>query len=371
MANSSLKVGLIGCGNICKQYLTNAKNYPVLDMVGCADLDSQRAKDAAEAFDVPRAYESPEELLEDPGIDLVINLTIPAAHAEVSLAAIENGKHVWTEKPLAAWREEGVKILEAAKANGVRVGGAPDTFFGAAQQTARRVIDEGQIGRPLAAMCFMLCPGREQWHPNPGFFFEPGGGPMHDMGPYYLTALVNLFGAIKRINSVSSILKPERVIESEPLKGQTIDVTTPDHVAGNIEFESGVVATIVMSFATYFPVYDTTRPITVYGTEGTLQVPDPNNFDSDVLMRKLGQDDWQPVPCRHTTGYGRSVGTADMAAGILNGRPHRGSAELVFHVLDAMQGFLEASEQDKSYYPAMSAERPAALPEGLPLGDMD
>lgn len=373
-----MDVGIIGCGNISSSYVQYAQLFKDIDIVACADMDGQKARQLADTSDGLRACATVDELLADDSVQIIINLTVPAAHAEVSLAAIERGKHVWTEKPLATTCEDGRKILDAAAAKGVRVGGAPDTFFGATLQAARKVIDEGQIGRPLAATAFMLCAGHHHWHPNPRFFYEPGGGPMLDMGPYYVTALLNLLGPPRRVNAMASILLPRREVTAVqddgspyPSTGQSFDVTTPDHITGNIEFESGAIATLITSFSTWHPPYDSALPITIYGSEGTLRVGDPNRFDDEIKIRRTDENDWRVVPFEHTTGYGRAVGAADMAKAIADNRPHRASAELVYTTLDVMLGFLDAAEADRSHPITAPFERPAPLPVGLALGELD
>jgi predicted dehydrogenase len=359
-----MRVGIIGCGNISDNYVRHAAQFEDIDIVACADIDPDRARKLAEESDILEAKPTVDDLLEDDSIEIVINLTIPAVHAAVSLSALEHGKHVWTEKPLAANREDARQVLDAARAKGLRVGGAPDTFLGAGLQTARKAIDDGRIGKPLAATGFMLCPGHADWHQDPEFFYLPGGGPMLDMGPYYVTALLNLI--------------PKRTIGTRkpdgspyPRTGETFDVTTPDHVVGQMEFENGAVATIATSFSTWYPTYDGSHPITVFGEEGTMQVPDPNGFDGSVLLRRVNDDDWTELPFEHTADYGRAAGTADMAKAIATGRPHRGSAEQIYTCLDVMLGFLDAAEADRSYVVDTPYERPAPLPTGLPLGVLD
>jgi predicted dehydrogenase len=373
-----MRVGIIGCGNISENYIKHAPLFEDIDIVACADMFAEKAQQLASKSDSLRAYASVDELLADRAIEMVINLTVPAVHAQVSLSAIEHGKHVWTEKPLAITHEDGIKVLEAAKAKGVRVGGAPDTFLGAMLQTARKAIDDGQIGQPLAATAFMLCNGQTSWHPDPEFFYQPGGGPMLDMGPYYITALLNLLGPIKRVNAMASILIAKRTITAVqkdgapyPKTGQSFDVNTPDHISGNIEFASGAIATIITSFSTEHPTYNKKLPITIYGSKGALQVGDPNRFDDDVLIRHTEDSDWQKIPSQHTAGYGRAVGAADMAKAIATNRPHRGSAELIYNTLDAMLGFLDAAKSDHSHQLTTPFERPAPLPLGLPLGVLD
>lgn len=363
----SFKVGVVGCGNIATHYLQHMPTYDLLGVVACADLLVDRAKEVAAKHNVPRAC-TVDELLAADDIDIVVNLTIPAVHAEVSLRAIEHGKHVWSEKPLAITREDGMKVLQAAEAKGVRVGCAPDTFFGTGLQTARRAIDEGMIGRPLAATAFMTCRGHETWHPNPEFFYKPGGGPMLDMGPYYITWLLQMLGTPTRVCGFSSIAIPNRTITSEPLSGQTIEVETPDHVTGSVQFENGAIATVVTSFAMY---HSPLKNMMVYGEAGTLQVPDPNRFDNAVLIRRGDDAEWSEVECKHQTGFARGVGVADMASAITTGRAHRADAQQVFTALDVMLAFLDASEQGTVIEPRLKYERTAALPTGLASLQLD
>ena len=240
MAMQPAKVGIIGCGNISNIYLESGKKFDILEIVAVADLDLARAKAKAEEHGIAKAL-SVKELLADPEIEIVVNLTIPAAHYEVCKAILESGKHAYVEKPLSITREQGRDLLETAATKGLRIGGAPDTFLGAALQTCRKLIDDGAIGQPIAATAFMLGRGVETWHPNPEFFFKPGGGPMFDMGPYYLTALISLLGPIKRVTGSAQISFPERQITSQPFAGQTIIVETPTHIAGVMDFAGGAV----------------------------------------------------------------------------------------------------------------------------------
>jgi predicted dehydrogenase len=256
----------------------------------------------------------------------------------------------------------------AARKN-LRIGCAPDTFMGTGIQTARHAIDTGAIGRPVAFMASMMGRGHESWHANPTFFYEPGAGPMFDMGPYYLTALLNFFGPIRRITGAASIAVPERTITSQPRFGEKIHVQTPDHVCGTIEFASGVVGTMMQTFATWHPTYDRDFPITVYGTDGTLKVPDPNLFDRPVMIRGAADADWREVPSAFVKGYGRSVGAAEMARAIREKRPHRASGELGFAVLDAMAGFLESAGSGRAHEQMVNFERPAAIMAGGAFGE--
>ena len=354
----NVKIGIIGCGNISGNYLYWARHFDILEVAACADLVPERAAAKAAEAKVPRAC-SVEELLGDPEIQIVVNLTIPRAHAEVNLAALAAGKHAYCEKPFAASREDGQKVLAAAKAKGLRVGGAPDTFLGGGIQTCRKLMDEGAIGQPVAAAAFMACRGHESWHPDPEFFYDIGGGPMFDMGPYYLTALVNLLGPVRRVCGSTRISFPERIITSQPKSGKRIQVLTPTHIAGTMDFANGAIGTIITSFdvvAHHLPI------IEIYGSEGTLVVPDPNGFGGPVRLRRMGDAEFAEVRLTHSDQVGRSIGVADLAEGILRGRPHRASGELCYHVLDVMHAFDESSKAGRHVEIQSRCERPAPLP---------
>jgi predicted dehydrogenase len=365
-----IRVRLVGCGAISGAYLSAAPSFPVMKIIACADLSREAAERKATEFHVPRVC-TVDELLADPTIDVVLNLTVPRAHADVALRALGAGKHTYSEKPLGITRDEGRQILDLARARGLRVGCAPDTFLGAGVQTARKLIDDGAIGRPVAFTAFCMSRGHESWHPSPEFYYERGGGPMFDMGPYYLTALFNLLGLPRRLSGAASIAVPERTITSQPKFGKTIRVETPDHVCGTLEFENGAAGVVIQSFATHHPQHDEREPITVYGTEGTLKVPDPNTFDGPVHLRRGGDKEWREMAASFVRGYGRSVGLADMAHAIRGGRPHRAGGELAFAVLDVMQGFLESSENGRAYEPIVPFDRPAPMPAHLPFGVLD
>lgn len=357
-----MKVGIVGCGNISNIYLEAGKKFDILDIVAVSDLDMARAQAKAEEHGIARAV-SVDALLADPGIEIVINLTVPGAHYDVCKATLESGKHTYVEKPLSLTRAQGRDLLETAALKGLRVGGAPDTFLGAALQTCRKLIDDGAIGLPIAATAFMLGRGVETWHPNPEFFFKPGGGPMFDMGPYYLTALVSLLGPLKRVTGSAQMSFPERLITSQPLSGQTIVVETPTHIAGVMDFTGGAVGTIITSFDVWA---HNLPPIEIHGSEGSLSIPDPNMFNGIVKLYRDGK--WEEVPLTH--GYAensRGIGVADMAYAIGEGRPHRASGELTFHVLDAMHGFLDASQSGHHYLMETQGVRPEALPEKWPV----
>jgi predicted dehydrogenase len=365
--NERIRVGVVGCGAISGRYLETSRSFPILEIAACADLNRAAAEKAAAEHGVPRVL-SVDELLQDKSIDVVLNLTVPKAHAPICLAALQAGKHVYAEKPLAVTRADGQAILLAAKQRKLLVGCAPDTFLGSGLQTARKAIDDGMIGRPVAFLAFMMCPGHENWHPNPEFYYEAGGGPMLDMGPYYLTALLNCLGPVKRLSGLASVAIPERTITSKAKMGKKIKVQTPDHVTGSIEFEQGAVGTIVMSFATRFAPYDGNHPITIFGTEGTLLVPDPNRFTGPVKLRRKDDADFSELPPMFKHQYERSVGLADMAWAIRKGRAPRAGGEQAMAVLDLMLGFLDSSDRGKAYEPAVKYVRPAPLPIGTPFG---
>jgi predicted dehydrogenase len=365
-----IRVGLVGCGAISGAYLAAAPSFPVMKVVACADVVREAAERKAAEFRVPRVC-SVDELLADLGVDVVLNLTVPKAHAQIAMRALAAGKHTYSEKPLGVSREEGRRILEMAAERGLRVGCAPDTFLGTGLQTARKLIDDGAIGRPVAFTAFYMSRGHETWHPSPEFYYERGGGPMFDMGPYYLTALFNLLGRPRRLTGAASVAVPERTITSQPKFGKAIRVETPDHVCGTLEFDNGATGVVIQTFATHHPQYDERQPITVYGTEGTLKVPDPNTFDGPVHLRRAEDREWREVPTPFVRGYGRSVGLADMAHAIQSGRRHRASGELAFAVLDVMQGFLESSEPGSASHPAAGFDRPEPMPAHLPFGTLD
>jgi predicted dehydrogenase len=369
MTIETTKVGIIGCGNISGIYLKNGtQTFEILEIAACADLMMERAEAQAEAYGVARAC-TVEELLDDPEIEIVINLTTPQAHFPVAMQAIEAGKSVHNEKPLTLTREQGQQLLEAAEKQGVRVGCAPDTFMGGGLQTCRKLIDDGWIGEPVAATAFMAGHGHESWHPSPVFYYEVGGGPMFDMGPYYLTALVNLMGPVQRVSGEARITFPQRTITSQPLYGTVIDVETPTHIASTLQFASGAVGTIITSF----DVWSHNLPrIEIYGTQGSLSVPDPNGFGGPVRVRRAGDDAWHDVPLTH--GYAensRGIGVADMAYALRSGRGHRANGALAYHVLDIMQATLDTAEQGRHIELASTCERPAALPLGLRPGQLD
>jgi predicted dehydrogenase len=365
-----VKVGIVGCGNISGIYFKNMRQvFQVLEVKACADLDMDRAK--AKAAENPGVMPmTVDQLLADPEIRIVVNLTVPKAHAAVAMRAVEAGKSVHNEKPLTLTREEGKALLKAARAKKVLVGSAPDTFLGAGIQTCRKLVDDGAIGTPVAATAFMMCRGHENWHPDPEFYYEKGGGPMFDMGPYYLTALAVLLGPVARVQGSARISFPTRTITSQKKNGKVIPVEVPTHVAGIMDFASGAVGTIVTSFDVcchHLPC------IEIHGSEGSLQVPDPNGFGGQPLLFRRGGQDWEPVPlARPYAENSRGIGVADMAYSLLRRRrPHRCSGKLAYHVLDLMHAFHDASDKGKAVKIKSAFERPPVLPADLAPGLLD
>jgi predicted dehydrogenase len=360
-------VGLIGCGNISAAYLRAAPLFPEIRMKSCADLDEGRAGARAAEFGL-RAT-SIDRLLADPEIEVVLNLTVPQAHVPVGLDAIAAGKHVHSEKPLAIGTKEARRLLDAAAAAGLRVGCAPDTFLGGAHQTARKLIDDGAIGRPISGTAFMMNHGHEHWHPDPRFYYAPGGGPMLDMGPYYLTNLVNLLGPVQSVLGSATSGFPERTVQSEPRRGETIRVETATHVTGLLTFASGAVVSVTTSFDVWKHRHGNME---IYGTEGSLVVPDPNRFGGTVSLAKR-REDWADVALSHgyADGNFRILGLADLAVAIRTGRPHRCSGTLAFHVLEVMEAFQRSSDTGAAVRIESSCERPAPLPARQEIGRLD
>ena len=365
-----VRVGVVGCGAISGIYLQNMTSVfsEILQVACCADLDPARAQGQAEEFPGVKAV-STDQMLADPDVQIVVNLTIPNAHADVAVAAVRAGKSVYNEKPLTITRQQARELLAAAKAKNVLVGCAPDTFLGAGYQTCRQLIDEGRIGKPLAASACFVCRGHERWHPSPEFYYKKGGGPMFDMGPYYLTALVSLLGPAARVAGLTAMSFPTRTITSQPLAGKVIDVEVPTHIAGLVEFQSGAIATVVTSF----DVWNSQVPrMELHGSEGSLVMPDPNTFGGPILLRGPGAQEWQEIPLTH--GYAensRGLGVADMARAILTGRTVRAGGELAYHVLDLMHAFHDAARQRKTVELESTCAQPAPLPPGLAAGAVD
>lgn len=365
--SSPLTVGIIGCGNISGAYFEHLRPFAnYVKIVSCADLNLPLAQAKAAEHGLAKGY-SVEELLADPEVDIVLNLTIPAAHTEINQRAIRAGKHAYCEKPFSLSYKEGAKVLREAAARGLRLGCAPDTVLGGGIQTCRQLIDAGKIGKPIAATANMLCPGHESWHPSPEFYYQPGAGPLFDMGPYYLTSLVSMLGPVKSVTARAATTYKRRLITSQPLAGKKITVNTPTHIAGVLDFVSGAVATVTMSFdihSHHMPLLE------IYGTEGSLQCPDPNAFDGDVMLWTTKDKEWQKMPHTHEDRVGRGIGLADMAYSILKRRSHRASGELGLHIVEVMEAFLKSSEKGRSISLRSTCRQPKPLPSGLPLGQL-
>lgn len=353
-----LKVGLIGCGQISVVYLKNCATMPEIDVIACADLAVERARHRANDYGIARV-ETVEELLRDEEVEAILNLTVPAAHGELNLMAIEQGKHLYSEKPLAISRADGQQIVAAAAAKGLLVGCAPDTFFGGSWQTVRRLIDAGAIGEPVAGSASMLGHGMEHWHPDPGFFYQPGAGPLFDMGPYYLTMLITLLGPVRRVTGTARITFPQRAITSKPRSGQMLAVTTPSHVAALLEFLGGP----VVNLTTSFDVWSHHLPhIEIYGSEGTMMAPDPNYFEGPACVKRGRGGEWEDVEVEYSHDFNaRGVGLQDMAIAIRTGRPNRAGGTMAYHVLDVMHAILESAETGRHVELASTCGRPEPL----------
>jgi predicted dehydrogenase len=354
-----VRVGLVGCGYISHRYLHNAPLFPEFEIVACADMAPERVAQRAAEYGVPAVRTFP-ELLADPDIEVILNLTTPDAHASIAQAALDAGKGVYNEKPLAIALEDGKRLVETARARGLRLGAAPDTFLGGGLQTCRQLIDEGAIGEPVAATAFMLIPGHERWHPQPNFYYQPGGGPLFDMGPYYLTALVSLLGPVRRVTGSARATFLERTIRSEPRAGERIAVEVPTHLAAVLDFASGPIATLVTSF----DVLASKAPkLEIYGSEGSLGLPDPNTFAGPVRIRRADDDTWRNVPVtRPYTKNSRGLGLADMTAALRGvSQAHRASGELAYHVLEVMHAVETASREGRHVAIESRCERPAPL----------
>lgn len=386
-----VKIGIIGCGVICHIYINNIKSmYEWLEIVACADRVLPKAQEVAEKYDLPKAC-SVEELLADSAIEMVINLTIPIAHTEINQKVLRSGKHVYCEKPLALTLQDAKETIELAKSKGLMLGCAPETFMGAGPQTCRKIIDEGWIGKPVSATANMTSYGVETWHASPEFYYKEGAGPMMDMGPYYLTALVHLLGPIEKLGCFASIGTAQRKIFSQPLKGKTIDVEVSTTYTGMIAFESGVQANINMSF----DIWHSNLPkLEIYGTEGTLIIPDPNMFGGEIkIFRKekvldaiqsqifsgkepsssIKYENLQVVPQIYQQPFEnmRGMGILDMAFALVNGRKHRANEELAFHVTEALLGFDQSAKNGTLYQMVSTCSRPMPLPQGFELGELD
>ena len=341
-------VAVVGCGNISNEYLANLTSFPDLRVLFCADIDLTRAKEQAATYGVPQAGPVA-EALRWPAVELVLNLTIPAAHAEVSAAALAAGKSVWTEKPLALDTTAGQSLAAAANEAGVRLGCAPDTVLGAGLQTARRLIAEGAIGVPQSALALMQNPGPERWHPDPEFLYQRGAGPLFDIGPYYLSTLATVFGPAERVAALGHRARDTRVIASGPRAGTEFPVEVSTQVSALIEYAGGAVATLLLSFESPLRRHGF---VEITGSEATLALPDPNQFDGEIRLRAADGDEWRVLPTAGAAD-GRGLGVVEMARALRAGARPRASGELGLHVLETMVA-IERSAARHSFEPVLS-----------------
>ena len=365
----TLGVGIIGCGNISTAYLKLAPLFKGLEIRAVADINLDAAKAQGEAFSV--TAQSVDELLANTEIDMVINLTIPDVHYAITKQILEAGKHAYSEKPLVLTLEEGEDLRRISQAKGLRVGSAPDTFMGGSHQMARKLVDDGAIGTVTGGVACVMSHGMEGWHPNPGFFFQPGGGPVLDVGPYYIANLINLLGPVKRVGALASSATPTRTIGSGPLEGQTIPVDTPSNIHALLEFHNGATVTLLASWDVWKHNH---RNMELYGTEGSLFVPDPNFFGGDLEMagtdgetkkvelwdHPLGVPNMDRNDGTKSANY-RTAGLADMAVAIIENRDHRCSLDRALHGVDIMTSILKSGENGQFVTLTTTCEQPAPL----------
>jgi len=363
------KIGFVGCGAISSIYLENLTHlYKEVEIIGVCDLIRSRAEWAVEHYNIPKLYNDMYELFADPEVDIVLNITRPYEHFDVTMAALKAGKHVYSEKPLAATLDEGRQIMALAKEKGLMVGGAPDTFMGAGIQTCRRLIDDGYIGEVIGGAGQLLCHGHETWHPDPEFYYKHGGGPLFDMGPYYITALVNLIGNVESVYAMTKKSFDKRIITSEPHFGEGIDVDVDTHIVGTLRFESGAIITLVTSFDAYMR----RDAIELYGTKGTLYVPDPNNFCGPVKLYRPQDEEIREIPLMFSyKDNSRGLGLADMAKAIATGRPIRAYSDMTFHVLEVMESLLVSGKERREINIESCFDRKAIMEVPEMMGILD
>lgn len=340
---------MIGVGAISGIYLENiTKVFTELELIGVCDLIRERAEQAQEKYSIKKLYETMQDAFADPEVDIVLNLTRPYEHYEVTKAALLAGKHVYSEKPLGASFEEGKKLVALAEEKKLMLGGAPDTFLGAGIQTCRRLIDDGFIGEPIGAAAFMICHGHETWHPDPEFYYKYGGGPMMDMGPYYITALVNLIGGVAGVTGMTKTSFAQRTITSQPKNGTIVDVEVPTYITGMMNFDNGAIGTI---FTTFDVHYKQQARLEIYGTKGTLTVPDPNTFGGPIMLLRPEDGEYKEMPLLYDyKENSRGLGLADMAKALQTGRDFRASYQQTNHVLEILTSF-EKSSKEGRYLP--------------------
>lgn len=339
-----VKIGVLGAGAISGIYFQNLTEvFSEVEVTAVCDLFLEKAQEAGEKYGIPKVYGTMEEMLQDKEIEIILNLTRPNEHYATTKAALLAGKHVYSEKPLAATYEEGAELAALAKERGLLLGGAPDTFLGAGIQTCRRFIDDGLIGDVIGAEAKMVCHGHESWHPAPEFYYQYGGGPMMDMGPYYMTALVNLMGRVQSVSGMTGMAFPQRIITSRPKRGTVVDVEVPTHTAGLLRFENGAIATVVTTFDVY---YDRQAFLEIYGTKGTLRVPDPNCFGGSVSLLRPEDGSFKEMPLLYDyKENSRGLGVADMAKALGQGRAPRADVQQTLHVLEILTSFEKSSKE--------------------------
>lgn len=350
------KVGVIGCGAIADQYIGNAQNIysDYYEIVAVADINVEKARARAEEYGIAR-YGTPDIIYNDDTIDLVINITVPNAHEEVTVKALESGKHVYTEKPLATSREGMKHIMDVAKKCGKRVGCAPDSFMSAPAQTAKKALEDDWIGAPVGVNAICAMRGNEYWRPDADFFYHKGAGPMMDMAPYYLNFLVSTLGGIDGVMNMAKITWDERTIKVPPRRGEKIQVEVPTYVSTALQFKNGVIGTFVNSF----DIWATKQPfIEIYGEKGTMVIPDPNHYFGDVLVKRFRDEEWRVLPSFvEYKDYGRGIGIVDMIRSIDAGVPHKASLEMAYHVTDVIIAMDEAAQERREIKVQSTADK--------------
>ena len=365
-----VRIGILGLGAISGIYLKNLTGlFKEVEVIGVYDLIPEKTAQDQKEYGIPKAYTSMEEMLQDEEVEIVLNLTRPFEHYATTKAAPLAGKHVYSEKPLAATLEEGKELVALAREKGLLLAGAPDTFMGAAIQTCRKLIDDGFIGRPIGATAQMICHGHESWHPAPAFYYQYGGGPMMDMGPYYMTALVNLLGGVKGLTGLTAKSFETRTITSEPQCGTVIPVEVPTHVNGILQFVNGAVATVTTTFDVY---YDRQDKLEIYGTQGTLRVPDPNCFGGNITLLRPEDGSFKEIPLAFDyQENSRGLGVADMAKALRTGRACRADCSQTLHVLEIMTAFEKSSLEGRYLELETTYERGPAMAHNPVRGILD
>ncbi|MDA1096474.1 MAG: Gfo/Idh/MocA family oxidoreductase [Chloroflexi bacterium] len=370
----TIGVGVVGCGHVSEQYFEGFQRMPLLDVIGCFDIDESMALRQSEQYAPLRVFRTIEDLLSCDEIQIVLNITPPKAHATVTRMALEGGKHVYSEKPLAPTLEEAQDLVDLATQRGLRLACAPDTILGSGLQTTRKLLDDGWIGEPVGVGAYFLSHGIEHFHPSPASFYAVGAGPLLDVGPYYLSAMVNLLGPVARVSALSRTTFPMRTAKSKFSTGSVIAVETPTYISASLEFESGIIGTLVATF----DVWATRLPfIELYGTEGTISSPDPDSWTGEPEIRRYGAEEgamldlqrdvrWAKIPPSHPTDATRGIGVEDLAASLLTGQPHRASAVVALHVLDIALSIGRAAREGRTVDVSSTCDRPAPLTTGIP-----